>query len=209
MPHFISLAILVGVIVLMGFAPSPTPKTTLPTQETSLDSTFTAIPTQTDTKQESKPSTSSGGAKPTGNSVTPTTVILQTESAELKIAKCKAEEESSYISSIQKINQTTDARLKEIFALLQKQYQDGVNNLYNIRDEQITRVKNDSSLTGTQRLSLIEQYSDSASEQADTLYKNQQTFWENQKKQIEDVKQSSIDKINVLISEQYNNCLGN
>lgn len=195
--------------MLMGFAPSPTPKTTLPTQETSLDSTFTVIPPQTDTKQESKPSPSSGGAKPIGNSITPTTVIPQTENTELKIAKCKAEEESSYLSSTKTINQTIDARLKEVFASLQKQYQDGVNNLYNIRDEQITHVKNDSSLTGTQKLSLIEQYSDSASEQADTLYKNQQIFWENQKKQIENGKQSVIDKMNVLISEQYNNCLKN
>mgnify|MGYP001582766424 CR=1 FL=1 len=193
----------------MGFAPSPTNKITPPTQETSPNSAFTIIPTQTDTKQETKLSPNKGGAKPIGNSVTPTTVIPQTENIELKIAKCKAKEESSYTSSVQTINQTTDTRLKEIFASLQKQYQDGVNDLYNIRDGQITRVENDSSLTGVQKSSLIKQYSDSASEQAEILYKNQQTFWENQKRQIEGSKQNSIDKIKALISEQCNNCLGN
>ena len=114
MAHFISLAILVGVIVLMGFAPSPTHKITPATQEAIESSTFTIIPTQTDTKQETKSSPNSGGAKPIGNSVTPTTVIPQTESAEMKIAKCKA---------------VYDIKVSNIESEIDKQFAISLNNL--------------------------------------------------------------------------------
>lgn len=196
--------------MLMGFAPSPTPKITLPTQETSPVSTFTIVPTQTDTKQESKPSPSSEGAKPTGNSVIPTTVIPQTENVELKIARCKAEKQFLYDSFIQKLNVATDKKLHEVFDSLQQQYNDTVSKIYSSRDSQIAYTKSESGiLTGAQILSSMKQDSDNAAALVESLYQNQQTNWKNLKATIENSKQQAIDEINVLLNAEYSKCLDN
>lgn len=182
MPYLISIATLVAGILLWFSAPLLT-HNTIPTTEPIASSTASSTSSDTKNKQEEKAKPNANtGAK--NNVIAPTPVIQQTENTELKIAKCKAEKESFYASSVQKINQATDTRLKEIFASLQQQYKESMDKLF-------------SSNADTKSASIL----------AEAFYQNQQTYWKNQKAIVENSKQQAIDQINVLINAEYSKCL--
>lgn len=132
-------------------------------------------------------------------------VISIQESINLKIEKCKADKQTSYDSSIQKLNATVDKKLQEVFAALQQQYNDAVSKIYSNASIQISAI--DPMMTGVQKANLTSQYNYNASQLANEAYNNQQAFWGNQKKEIEASKQQAIDKINVLLNDEYQNCL--
>lgn len=135
------------------------------------------------------------------------TDIKTTENPELKIAKCEANKQNSYDKSILKIDKATEDKLREIFDSLNQQYKDSVDKIYAETNINISRITNDSTLTGEMKTELIRDYNDSASEQINALYENQQTFWNNQKIEIENNKQNMIDQVNQLLNEEYSRCL--
>jgi len=132
---------------------------------------------------------------------------VEVEDTSLKIAKCKATKESSYNQEVSELEESTQIRLKEVFNSLDEQYKVAVNKLYASVDIQKSRIRNDDSLTGTAKLSLIEQYNQEASTKAEELYENQQTFWQNQKQEIEDAKKTGINEINISLDAEYTSCL--
>ena len=157
---------------------------------------------ENESTEQTKPQLQSSAK--TQSPTVPTTVK---ENVELKIEKCKATKQTFYDSAIQKLNVGIDKRLHEVFDSLQQQYEDEVNKIYSNNHIQITRVSTDPIMTGDQKLSLISEYNYDASQLANEAYKNQQIFWYNQKKEIEDSKQKAIDQISLLLSEEYTKCL--
>lgn len=136
-----------------------------------------------------------------------TTTAQKEESVDLKIEQCKATKENSYNNAILKLNQAIDTKLQETFNSLEQQHKEKVDKIYSNVDIQKSRIWNDTNLTGESKLSLVSSYNYDASEQVKTLYDNQQIFWKNQKQEIESSKQKAMDKINVLLSEEYSKCL--
>jgi len=134
-------------------------------------------------------------------------ISVPVQDSNIKIEQCKVTKESAYNDATLKINQATNERLQEVFNSLDQQYKEAVSKIYSYTDSQISRIMNEPSLTSASKLSLISDYNDDASEQAETLYNNQQTFWKNQKQEIENSKQKAIDQINLLLSEEYSKCL--
>lgn len=140
-----------------------------------------------------------------GKKDSPTLLIptVQEEDINLKIAKCKAIKESSYDEAVLKINQSTEKRLKEVFDSLNQQYQDAVSKIYDGTDF----YDSDSVLTSEQRISLRDESNQSASALVDKLYTNQQTFWKNQKQEIENAKDTAISEVSISLNAEYTNCL--
>lgn len=134
-------------------------------------------------------------------------VLQKAEDPNIIIAKCKATKESSLDVATLKINQETEERLKVVFDSLNEQYEDAIYKLYASVDSQKSRIMNDDSLTATAKLNLIEQYNQDASVQAEKLYDNQQTFWENQKREIENNKETEVNKISISLNSEYEDCL--
>jgi hypothetical protein len=139
--------------------------------------------------------------KEEANKIIPT--IPREEDVELKIEKCKAIEEKAYNDAILKINQATNAKLEETFNSLKQQYEDEVKK---INDNTDTKLSN---LSGDYILFYSQAYNNEAIEKIGNLYENQQTFWKEQKREIENAKQKAIDQINLLLSEEYVKCLSN
>ncbi|HEY4489550.1 MAG TPA: hypothetical protein VJA87_03690 [Candidatus Paceibacterota bacterium] len=137
---------------------------------------------------------------------TPAASVQQTGNIELKIARCEAEKDQAHSTALQQINQAADQRLKEVFASLEKQYQDAVEDIFAAVG--VDRISGDYSLSGFDKSLLLSESNYDATRQAEALYKNQQTFWLNQKAEIEASRKSATDKLDVRLSEEYNTCLG-
>ena len=155
--------------------------------------------------QETDASADSIQSPPSGGSVisVPEVPSQESETAILKVAKCDAERQSARDVAIAKLNQATEARLQEVFKSLNDQHRETVNAIYASADANITRITNDPILSASAKISLAKQYNDDAAALADAAYRNQQTFWQNQKTEIEASKQKALDQINSLLSEEY------
>lgn len=131
---------------------------------------------------------------------------FQTEDSNLKIARCQAAKQSSYDAGILTFDQKVKDELQKISESLNIQYQKAVNDFRNNAATKKLEVDN---LTVSEfyKWSLRRQYDDEAIIKAQKLYSSQQTLLKNQKYALEDSKQEFINKINVLLSTEYLNCI--
>jgi vacuolar-type H+-ATPase subunit H len=125
------------------------------------------------------------------------TSISQTN---LKIEQCKATKEVTYNAAVLKINQAISSRLEEVFNSINKQTEDEAQKINNDKNTKITNLKDN-------YVFYTSYYNGIAEKQLDSLYKNQQSFWYAQKREIESEKQKAIDQVNLLLGEEYNKCL--
>ena len=132
---------------------------------------------------------------------------FQTEDASLKIAKCQAEKQSRYDQSIAKLDAGIQARLSEVFNSLNKQYQDSAKQVADRYRSDTQRIMSDTTLTADAKLELMRKNSAAEQREVDLLYQNQQTFWKNQKAEIEGRKQQATNEINTLLSAEYSKCI--
>ena len=132
---------------------------------------------------------------------------FQTGDSNLKIAKCQAEKQSRYDQSIAKLDAGIQARLSEAFNSLNKQYQDSAKQVADRYRSDTQRIMSDATLTADAKLELMRKNSAAEQREVNLLYQNQQTFWKNQKADIEGRRQQAVNEINALLSTEYSKCI--